>query len=79
MNNNAVINARLEGLLAVLDARSNLTIFTKREDGKEALLRSTPIYRLLADEEFLGKYNGAKVVGLAITLGQISILIEEEA
>lgn len=77
MKNNAVISARLEGLLEALDARSYLTIFNKREDGKEELLRSTPIYRLLADEEFIGNFKEYKVIGLTVILGHVNILIEE--
>ena len=53
MNNNAVISAPLDELLASLDARAYITIFTKSEDGKEALLRSNYIYKLLSDDEFL--------------------------
>lgn len=77
MNNNAVISATLEALLASLDARAYITIFTKSEDGKEALLRSTYIYKLLSDDEFLGNYSNYRVIGLTIILNHINILIKE--
>lgn len=77
MNNNAVISATLEALLASLDARAYITIFTKSEDGKEALLRSTYIYKLLSDDEFLGNFSNYRVIGLTIILNHINILIKE--
>ena len=77
MNNNAVISAPLEELLASLDARAYITIFTKSEDSKEALLRSNYIYKLLSDDEFLGKFSNYRVIGLTIILKHINILIEE--
>lgn len=77
MNNNAVISAPLEELLASLDARAYITIFTKSEDGKEALLRSNYIYKLLSDDEFLGNFSNYRVIGLTIILKHINILIEE--
>lgn len=77
MNNNAVISAPLEELLASLDARAYITIFTKSEDGKEALLRSNYIYKLLSDDEFLGNFSSYRVIGLTIILKHINILIKE--
>lgn len=77
MDNNAVISAPLEELLASLDARAYITIFTKSEDGKEALLRSNYIYKLLSDDEFLGNFSNYRVIGLTIILKHINILIEE--
>jgi hypothetical protein len=77
MKNNAVISAPLEELLASLDARAFITIFTKTEDDKEALLRSNYIYKLLSDDEFLGNYSSYRVIGLTIILKHINILIEE--
>ena len=79
MNNNAIINTRLEDLFEIMDARANVNIFKKTEDGKEELLRSNKLYRLLADNEFIGNcsiYN-ARVIGLSVALGVTSILIEE--
>ena len=77
MNNNAVISAPLEELLASLDARAYITIFTKSEDGKEALLRSNYVYKLLSDDEFIGNFSNYRVIGLTIILKHINILIEE--
>lgn len=77
MKKNAVISAPFEELLASLDARAYVTIFTKSEDGKEALLRSNYIYKLLSDDEFIGKFSSYRVIGLTIILKHINILIEE--
>lgn len=77
MKNNAVISAPFEELLASLDARAYVTIFTKLADGKEALLRSNYIYKLLSDDEFIGKFSSYRVIGLTIILKHINILIEE--
>lgn len=78
MKNTNIINTRLEALLEVMDARANISIFIARSDGKEELLRSTKIYGLIADNDFIGGYGDYKVIGLSITLNFISILIEEE-
>ena len=77
MNNNAIINTRLEELFKVLDPRAYLTIFKKTEDSKEELLRSTDLYRLLSDDEFIGKYGDYKVIGLTVVVGRTSLLIKE--
>ena len=79
MKNNATILTRLEGLFEVMDPRARVNIFIQRKDGKEELLRSNKLYIILADNEFIGDrsiYN-ARVIGLSITLGVTSILIEE--
>ena len=79
MENNANISARLESLLNVLDARKFVEVFreidTQEMHGQE-LLRSTPLFYLLSDQEFLGKYGGYKVVGLRIDF-TLSVLIRE--
>ena len=77
MNNNAIINTRLEELFKILDPRLYLTIFKKTEDSKEELLRSTNLYTLLSDDKFLNKYGDYKVIGLTIVIGHTSLLIEE--
>lgn len=77
MNNNAIINTRLEELFKILDPRAYLTIFKKTEDSKEELLRSTNLYNLLSDDEFIGKYGDYKVIGLTIVLGHTNLLIKE--
>ena len=77
MNNNAVIQTRLEELFKVMDPRASVTIFKKTEDNKEELLSSTILYRLLSDDEFIGKYGDYKVIGLTIVVGRISLLIKE--
>ena len=77
MNNNAVIQTRLEELFKVMDPRASVTIFKKAEDNKEELLRSTILYRLLSDDEFIGKYGDYKVIGLTVVVGRTSLLIKE--
>ena len=78
MKNNAVINMTLGTLLGVMDARANVDIF-RLKDGKEELLRSNKLFRILADNEFIfdRSISNARVVGLNVTLGVTSILIEE--
>lgn len=79
MKNNAHINARLEDLFEFMDARAYVNIFRQLKDGKEELLRSNKLYNLLADNEFIGNRSiyDARVIGLTVTLGVVSILIEE--
>lgn len=79
MKNNAHINATLEAVLGVMDARAYVNIFRQLKDGKEELLRSNKIYNIISDQEFFGAYNvcEAKVIGLSVTFGATSILIEE--
>ena len=74
MINNAIISSRLEPLLNVMDARANVEIFIKRENGSE-LLRGNKLYNLLADDEFIGKYRDYSVFGLTVMLGVTTILI----
>lgn len=79
MKNNAHINARLGDLFRSLDAREHVNIFKKTDDGKEEIVRSNKLYRLLADNELIGNpaiYN-ARVIGLTVTFGVTSILIKE--
>ena len=79
MKNNAHINATLGALFGVMDTRTNVNIFRQLKDGKEELLRSNQLFRLLADDEFirdLSIYN-ARVIGLSVFFGVTSILIEE--
>lgn len=77
MKNNAIIQSTLGDLLEILDARTNVYIFT-REYGSEGVIRtSTPVYGILSDTSFLKKYSAYKVIGLNKTIGSTSILIEE--
>jgi hypothetical protein len=79
MGNNAVINSTLEELLGVMDARANVNIFRQLKDGKQELLRSNKIYNIISDQEFFRAHNvcEAKVIGLLVSFGFASILIEE--
>lgn len=79
MENNAIISTTLETLLGVMDARAHVIIFRQLKDGKQELLRSNKIYNIISDQEFFGAHNvcNAKVIGLTVTLGAVSILIKE--
>lgn len=77
MENNATILTRLEGLFDVMDPRANVDIYNQIKEDHQELLRANKLYNLLADNEFIGKYGSYKVIGLSITLGVTSILIEE--
>ncbi len=77
MKNNKNIGATLEELLKVMDARANVNIFKDLGNCKDELLRSNKIYNLISDPEFIGKYGSYNVIGLCVTLGVASILVEE--
>ena len=75
---NATILTTLGVFLDILDARANIEIFKIVDNtGKQELLRSTKVYNLLGDSEFLGNYGFYKVKGLNVAWGAVSILIEE--
>ena len=74
---NATIISTLEGLLNFMDARVSVDIFRQFSDGGQELLRGNKIYNIISDPEFIGKYGSYKVIGLSVTLGGVSILIEE--
>lgn len=72
------ILAQLNSFLDVLDARANIEIFkTVDNTGKQELLRSTKVYNLLGDSEFLGNYGFYKVKRLNVGWRVVSVLIEE--
>lgn len=77
MKNNKNIRSTLEELLNIMDARANVNIFKDLGNCKDELLRSNKIYNLISDPEFIGKYGSYYVIGLCVTLGVASILIEE--
>lgn len=77
MENNATINTRLEALLNVLDARSDVVIYKKINDSKDTHLTADKIYNLISDPEFIGKYGNYKVIGLTVFTRLAGLLIEE--
>lgn len=77
MKNNAIINTTLEELFKVMDPRAYVNLFKQIEGDKDELLRSTNLFKLLADDEFIGKYGSYKVIGLTIVLNSTSLLIKE--
>ena len=77
MKSNATINTRLEDLLNVLDARSDVVIYKKIIDSKDTYLTTDKIYNLISDPEFIGKYGNYKVIGLTIVTRITGLLIEE--
>lgn len=74
---NATIISTLEGLLNFMDARASVDVFRQFSDGGQELLRGNKIYNLISDPVFIGKYGSYKVIGLSVTLGVTSILVEE--
>lgn len=77
MENNATIKARLEALLNVLDARSDVVIYKKIKDSKDTFLTTDKIYNLISDPEFIDKYGNYKVIGLTTVTSITGLLIEE--
>lgn len=80
MKSNATINTRLEALLNVLDARSDVVIFkmiNESKDSKDTYLTTDKIYNLISDPEFIGKYGNYKVIGLTVVTSLTGLLIEE--
>ena len=76
MENNAIINTRLEALLNVLDARSCVIIYERIND-KDPWLKTDTIYNLISDPEFIGKYGNYKVIGLTVFTRLTGLLIEK--
>lgn len=77
---NATILTSLDNFLDILDARANIEIHKEVDNSavhSQELLRSTKVYNLLSDMEFLGDYGSYKVVGLSVCFGIVSILIME--
>lgn len=77
MENNVTIKARLEALLNVLDARSDVVIYKKIKDSKDTFLTTDKIYNLISDPEFIDKYGNYKVIGLTVFTRLAGLLIEE--
>lgn len=77
MKNNAVINARVEEILKVIDARAYTIIYLRDKDGKESLLYSGYLYDALANKSFIDTYGAYKLVGMSIIVSSVTLLIEE--
>lgn len=76
--NNAIINGfRLKDLLNILDARTNVTIFTGISAGDKVSEDAVKVYELLASEEFIKIYGKREVKGLVSFINVTNILIEE--
>ena len=74
MDNNAIINGRLDCLLNILDARANVDIFISETE----LLKSGKVYEFLADPDFIKTYaRRYYVIGLTVGLST-SIMIAKE-
>lgn len=78
MNNNAIINGfRLMDLLNILDARTNVTVFTGITADDKVSEDAVKVYNLLADKDFISKYGKRDVKGLVSFINVTNILIEE--
>ena len=65
MENNAIINGCLKGLLDTLDMRKHVTVFnTDLKTGKEYVIYEGAVFGLLADKELLDVYKNYDVTGL---------------
>lgn len=77
MKNNAHINATLEAVLGVMDARADVIIYKNINDSKDTPLITDKIYKLISDPEFIGKYGNYHVIGLTVFTSITALLIEE--
>lgn len=78
---NSYIHAYLRDLFEILDARSEVSIFSVTKGKKISFvghLREGKLYEILTDTEFLNTYGACKVNGISITLGKVNIQIEDE-
>ena len=73
---NATIRTTLENLLNVMDARANVSIFVGSEESNTSV-KYLKVYNFLSESELMSKYGSCKVIGLSVTCGVTSILIEE--
>lgn len=73
---NATIRTTLENLLNVMDARANVSIFVGSEESNTSV-KYLKVYNFLSESELMSKYGSRKVIGLSVTCGVTSILIEE--
>ena len=77
---NATIKTSLGNLLEVLDAKANIDIFEAKDfdtfvNPVYELFRSDKVYKILADTEFIAKYEYYRVTGVSIALGKVSVSI----
>ena len=78
MNNNALINGfRLMDLLNILDARTNVTVFTGITADDKVSKDAVKVYELLADKEFINDYGKRDVKGLVSFINVTNILITD--
>lgn len=78
MNNNAFINGfRLMDLLNILDARTNVTVFTGITADDKVSKDAVKVYELLADKEFINDYGKRDVKGLVSFINVTNILITD--
>lgn len=78
MNNNALINGfRLMDLLNILDARTNVTVFTGITADDKVSKDAVKVYELLADKEFISQYGKRDVKGLVSFINVTNILITD--
>lgn len=78
MNNNALINGfRLMDLLNILDARTNVTVFTGITADDRVSKDAVKVYELLADKEFIKDYGKRDVKGLVSFINVTNILITD--
>ena len=71
------IRATLENILEVMDARRTVNIFRRVDDKHDELIASGKALLLQTNYANNKKIMRARVVGLSVTLGDTSILIEE--
>lgn len=78
MNNNAIIRAKLGALLDVMEARTHISIFLSKDGESINICDQIMVFEAYNMEKWT-TYKWFDVVGIAVTLGVTTILVEKGA
>ena len=78
MNNNAIIRSKLGALLDVMEARTHISIFENKDGESINICDQIMVFEAYNMEKWIS-YKWYDVVGIAVTLGVTTILVEKGA
>ena len=78
MNNNAIIRSKLKALLDVMEARTYISIFENKDGESINIADQIMVFEAYNMEKWTS-YKWYDVVGIAVTLGVTTILVEKGA